>query len=93
MKDWVGFLGSCRPSIIDTNMFGSFEIRMRLAPNNVLWRNAGAAAVTYQISNLYAYINRIDWKSQDYYSLYDAMLADGQSLNIPPIFDELVIAS
>eukprot|EP00960_Hanusia_phi_P033995 750753-Hanusia_phi.AAC.1 len=48
IKDWVGFLGSCRPSIIDTNLFGTFEIRMRLAPNNVLWRNAGAAAITYQ---------------------------------------------
>lgn len=83
IKDWVGFLGSCRPSIIDTNLFGSFEIRMRLAPDNVLWRNVGTAAVTYEISNLYAYINRIDWKSPDYYSLFDAMLSSGGSMNIP----------
>lgn len=83
IKDWVGFLGSCRPSIIDTNLFGSFEIRMRLAPNNVLWRNSGAENITYSVSDLYAYINRIDWKSPDYYSLYDAMLAKSGSMNIP----------
>lgn len=84
IKDWVGFLGSCRPSIIDTNLFGTFEVRIRLAPNAVLWKNVAAGVdPSYEISDLYAYVNRIDWKSPTYYSLYDALLSSGGSINMP----------
>lgn len=82
IDDWVGFLGSSQPSIIDTNLFGSIEIQMRLASADVCWvANAGTAG--YEISNVYGYIDKLDFKDSRYYAIQESMLNGGGSLSIP----------
>ena len=82
IDDWVGFLGSSQPSIIDTNLFGSIEIQMRLAPADVCWV-ATAGTAGYAISNVYGYIDKLDFKDSRYYAIQESMLNGGGSLSIP----------
>ena len=82
IDDWVGFLGSSQPSIIDTNLFGSIEIQMRLAPADVCWV-AGGGTAGYEISNVYGYIDKLDFKDSRYYAIQESMLNGGGSLSIP----------
>ncbi len=82
IDDWLGLLGSSQPSIIDTNLFGSIEIQIRLAAADVCWI-AGAGTAGYEISNVYGYIDKLDFKDSRYYAIQESMLGGGGSLSIP----------
>jgi hypothetical protein len=82
INDFIGFLGECQPSILDTNLLGTFEIHIKLAPANILTMTAGGTR-DYTIKNLYAFIDKIDFKDERYYSVQESIMSNGGALKIP----------
>lgn len=84
-NDFIGFLGTCQPSIIDTNLLGSVELHIRLAPGSVLFTSANIGTDTpgFELSNIVAYIDKLDFKDDRYYSMMNSILNSQTRLRIP----------
>lgn len=85
IDDFLGFLGTSQPSIIDTNILGEVVIKIRLAPSSVLWTSAniGTDAVDYQLDNICAYCDKLDFKDDRYYTIMNGLLDSQTRLTIP----------
>lgn len=83
IDEWVGFISSCAPRIWNTNMVGTIELHIKWAPVSVLWGTSAAGAYNYEISNLYAYVDVIDWKDASYYDGIEAKLTSEGGFKIP----------
>ena len=82
INDFIGFLGECQPSIIDTSLFGTIEIHIRLASEKVLTATTGGTQ-GYTISKLYAYVDKLDFKDERYYMIQEQIMKSGSPLKIP----------
>ena len=87
-NDFVGFL-DCQPSIIDTNILGQIEIHIKLNNANCLWsaKNDGSdiaagESVDFELTNITAYCDKIDFKDDMYYSSIKALLATEKGFKI-----------
>lgn len=82
IDDWIGFIGTCKPRIWNTNICGTMEIHIKWASAAVLWGTAGST-FDYTISNLYGYIDKIDWKEKGYYEYIEKQLSSDGGFKIP----------
>lgn len=82
IDEWIGFLGSCQPRIWDTNMVGTMEVHIKWASAGALWGTAGST-FDYTISNLYGYIDKLDWKEGSYYDGLEKKLTAEGGFKIP----------
>lgn len=81
-NDFMGFLNSVK--IIDTNLTGQIELHIRLAPSTVLWGSALAGeTLGYELQNIVAYVDKLDWKNDRYQTYMNSMLSNGGTLKIP----------
>lgn len=87
-NDFIGFL-DCQPSIVDTNVLGQVEIHIKLLNANCLWaaRNDGSdiaagESVDYVLSNIVAYVDKIDFKDEMYYSSIKSLLETEKGFKI-----------
>jgi len=66
INDWIGFLGSCEPSITDTNILGQVEIVIQWESTDVLWVTPTVTGYNYELSLLELWVNKIDFKDDRY---------------------------
>lgn len=83
---WLGFLGSCSPSCIDTSDLGDVFIQFQFATGFVLPATINATAQTlagasFTLDNVYCTCDVISFASDEYYSLKASKLASS-GLNI-----------
>lgn len=82
--NWLGFLGSAQPSVLDTNLLGNVRIRITLAPTSVLVSSATAATgTTYALANMFFSVDCISIDDGVYYALHDQFLSKGGVYEIP----------
>lgn len=82
--NWLGFLGSAQPSVLDTNLLGNVRIRITLAPTSVLVSSANAATGTnYSLGNMFFSVDCISIDDGVYYALHDQFLSKGGVYEIP----------
>ena len=70
-NNWLGLPSSSTTKYIDTSLIGDLRLHIRLAPNLVLTSTAATAAPSYNVSNLYAFIDVV---SVDDGGLYQSLL-------------------
>lgn len=83
---WLGFLGSCSPSVLDTSDLGDVFLQIQFAVGAVLPATINATAQTlagasFTLDNIYATCDVISFASDEYYSLKAAKLTSS-GLNI-----------
>lgn len=82
--NWLGFLGSCQPQVLDTNILGNVRIRITLASTNVLISSATAAVgATYLLGNMFFSVDALDINDGVYYAIHDQALSRGMVYDIP----------
>ncbi|HEY9702038.1 MAG TPA: hypothetical protein V6C58_06310 [Allocoleopsis sp.] len=77
---FIGILGESMPSIWDTSLCGAIDINIRLAPSTVLYCSssiAGGDTVNYTLSEVTAYIQKIDFKEPMYQNTMASQLRAG----------------
>ena len=52
IDEWVGFLGECKPSIIDTSLLGSLTLKFYLAGDSVLSQSGGNGVGTTTVGSI-----------------------------------------
>jgi hypothetical protein len=84
ISNWLGFLGSAQPTVLDTNLLGNVRVRITLANTNVLVSSATAAtAATYLLANMFFSVDCLSIDDGMYYALHDQFLAQGGVYEIP----------
>lgn len=83
---WLGFMGSCSPSVIDTSDLGDVYLQLQFASPYVLPSTINATAQTlagasFTLDNIYATCDVISFASDEYYSLKASKL-NSSGLNI-----------
>jgi hypothetical protein len=85
IANWLGFLGSCKPEILDTNLLGNVRIRITLSSPSVLVSSTAVAATgaDYQLDNMFFSVDTISIDDGNYYQMHDQFLAKGGVYEIP----------
>jgi hypothetical protein len=84
ITNWLGFLGSVKPEILDTNLLGNVRIRITLAPADVLVSSATAATnAAYSLSDMYFTCDTLSIDDGNYYQMHDAFLSQGGVYELP----------
>lgn len=81
INDWIGFLGSCEPSIIDTNLLGQVEIVIQWETTDVLW-SSPQVANNYKLDDLELWVDKIDFKDDRYFTIQQQVL-ESSGMQIP----------
>lgn len=82
--NWLGFLGSAQPQILDTNLLGNVRIRITLATPSVLVSSAAAVTgASYTLANMFFSVDCISIDDGMYYALHDQFLSKGGVYEIP----------
>lgn len=82
--NWLGFLGSAQPSVLDTNLLGNVRIRITLAGANVLVSSATAVTgASYALQDMYFTVDTLSIDDGIYYQLHDQFLAKSGVYEIP----------
>lgn len=84
INDWLGFLGSSSPSIINTNLLGVIEIQIQLESSAVLWQNGVVVnAPEFFIENSVAFIDKIEFQDERYMKIQEKIIQGSGGLVIP----------
>ena len=83
IHNFLGFLASAQPSVIDTALLGNVRIRLTLAAPTCLVANAAAAGINYAISDIFFSIDTMSVDDGIFHKMYQKALASGNILEIP----------
>jgi hypothetical protein len=82
--NWLGFLGSAQPVVLDTNLLGNVRVRITLANTNVLVSSAATATGTsYSLANMFFSVDCLSIDDGTYYAMHDQFLSSGGVYEIP----------
>lgn len=83
ITNWLGFLGSCKPEVLDTNLLGNVRVRITLAPTSVCVFGTNTTAATYSLANMYFSVDTISIDDGNFYSMHEQFLSKGGVYEIP----------
>lgn len=82
--NWLGFLGSVQPTVLDTNLLGNVRIRITLASASVLVSSATAVTgASYALANMFFSVDTLSIDDGMYYAIHDGFLSKGGVYEIP----------
>lgn len=84
-QNWLGFLGSVSPDVIDTSLLGTVKINITLANANCLVKAAttGPTSASYTINDLYFHVSTISIDDGIFYPLHEQFLKSGGVYELP----------
>jgi hypothetical protein len=83
IHNFLGFLSSVQPSVLDTALLGSCRVHIYLEGGNVLIGEAPATSATYQINSLFFSCDTISIDDGIYYNAKNAYLQSGNVFELP----------
>lgn len=84
ITNWLGFLGSCKPEVLDTNMLGNVRIRITLASASVLVSSTTpVTAPEFTLSNMFFSMDTIAIDDGNFYQMHEQFLSKGGVYEIP----------
>jgi hypothetical protein len=82
--NWLGFLGSAQPTVLDTNLLGNVRIRITLSSANVLVSSTTAVVgANFTLSNMFFSVDCISIDDGIYYNLHDQFLSKNGIYEVP----------
>ena len=90
--NWLGFLGTAQPNVLDTSICGQTSISIRLAPATVV-PTIGATAGTYSLNSVVAHMDVLSLDDGVLYGLVQQRLASGNPIMIPFTNIQTVVSS
>jgi hypothetical protein len=81
--NWLGFLGSAQPTVLDTNLLGNVRVRITLSPTAVLITSGSPTSLGFSLNNMFFSVDCISIDDGMYYNLHDQFLSKGGVYEIP----------
>lgn len=85
IDNWLGFLGTATPRLLDTSLMNPLKISIDLAPAQILCSKTAATNPSYQLSDIYFTIDTINVMDNALSAMYHKMVASSPSafLEVP----------
>jgi hypothetical protein len=83
IQNWLGFLGSVSPTVIDTSLMGSVRLRITLTTPPILVGNAAMTGAAFALSNIFLSVDTIDINDGMFQAIHDQFLAGGGVYEMP----------
>ena len=83
IHNWLGFLGSVKPSILDTSLLGNVRIRLTLASPQILLCDATAQNQTYMLNDIFFSVDTVSIDDGIFYNMHQQFLASGGVYELP----------
>jgi hypothetical protein len=83
IQNWLGFLSSCKPNVLDTSLLGNVRIRITLAGTPVLPLSASATGASYSLSDIFFSVDTLSIDDGMFYNMHQQFLAQGNVYEIP----------
>ena len=83
IQNFLGFLGSAKPSIIDTALLGNVRVRITLAGVSCLAKAAGVTTESYTLSDIFFGVDTISIDDGVFYQMHQQFLQSGGVYEIP----------
>jgi len=83
IQNWLGFLGSCRPNVLDTSLLGNVRIRITLAGPQILVKSANAIGESFSLSDMFFSVDTLSLDDGIFYNLHQQYLSMGNVYEIP----------
>lgn len=80
--NWLGFIGSVAPNILDTNLLGNVRLRITLSNAGTLIQSAGAVGAGFSLSNLFFSLDVVDLDPM-FHQVHTDYLARGGVYEMP----------
>lgn len=83
IQNWLGFLGSVSPNIIDTSLLGNVRVRITLSTPAILVQSAAATGAAFSLTNMFFSVDTIDIADGMFHQIHDQFLAGGGVYELP----------
>jgi hypothetical protein len=83
IQNWLGFLGSVSPNIIDTSLMGNVRLRITLTTPQILVGSAAMTVPGFSLSNIFFSVDTIDINDGMFHAIHDQFLAGGGVYEMP----------
>jgi hypothetical protein len=83
IQNWLGFIGSAKPEILDTSILGNVRIRITLASPQILVMANNCTNPSYQLDDMYFSVDTIDLSDGVFHALHAQHLQNGGTYEIP----------
>lgn len=83
IHNFLGFVASATPSVIDTSIVGNVRLRITLSPATVLVASAAATALSYSLSDIFFAVDTYSIDDGVFHQMYAKALQSGAILEIP----------
>lgn len=82
MYNWLGFIGSVSPNILDTNILGQVRLRITLSNPGVLIQSANCAGPGFNLQNIFFSVDVVDLDPM-FHQVHNDYLSRGGVYEIP----------
>lgn len=83
IQNWLGFLGSAKPNVLDTSLLGNVRIRITLASPVVLITQTTTNTPGYTLEDMFFSVDTISIDDGVFYNIHNQFLASGGVYEIP----------
>jgi hypothetical protein len=85
IQNWLGFIGSVKPDVIDTAMLGNVRLSISLANGNCLVKanTTGPTTASYTLNDLHFTVNTLSIDDGVFYPLHAQFLSAGNQYEMP----------
>lgn len=83
IQNWLGFLGSAKPNVLDTSLLGNVRIRITLSSPAVLVKQLATAGESYLLEDMFFSVDTISIDDGIFYNIHNQFLQSGGVYEIP----------
>lgn len=77
IQNWLGFLGSVKPSVLDTALLGNVRVRITLAGTTCLAKSASCTGESFTLSDIFFGVDTLSIDDGVFYSMHQQFLSSG----------------
>ncbi|KAG2443970.1 hypothetical protein HYH02_009171 [Chlamydomonas schloesseri] len=83
IQNWLGFLGSVKPSVLDTSLIGNVRLRLTLAQPVILAKSPTCAGESYALSDIFFTVDTLSIDDGVFYQMHQQFLSSGGVYELP----------
>ncbi|KXZ46495.1 hypothetical protein GPECTOR_43g932 [Gonium pectorale] len=83
IQNWLGFLGSVKPSVLDTSLIGNVRLRLTLAQPVILAKSPTCTGENYSLSDIFFTVDTLSIDDGVFYQMHQQFLSFGGVYELP----------
>ena len=83
IQNWLGFISSAHPGILETSLVGNVRLRITLTSPNALVQSSTCTGAAFNLTNIFFSVDVVDIVDGIFHDIHNRFLASGGTYEIP----------